>query len=146
MVPGVIRLDGRRRFRKERLGCRHPQHCRFEKDERLNTVRVIESQLQGDCTAAGVPNHVRPTDTEVIKQPCRITRMIGNADSAGGVRAACHAPLVVPNQPVPINEFRLGEQWHVASGDVRTAYEQHGIARTLDLVFQRDVAEVSLFP
>jgi hypothetical protein len=68
--------------------------------------------------------------------------MVDNADRADSVRAAGHAALVVPDQPVSIGELPLGDEWRVAASHVRSACEQHGIARTLGLILQRDVAEL----
>ena len=96
---------------------------------------MVQRQLGGDRSAAGVSRDVGLADPEVVEQGRGVGRVVGDADRSWSAGAADPATLVVADQLVTVGEDRFCQQRQEAVCEHR-ADEQHRLSRTHELVLQ----------
>ena len=86
---------------------------------------------------------VRPLDAEMAHEAQAVGGLAGNGQQAVVAAAARESAPVVADQTEPVVEGRLCRQWCERVGDVAAVDEDHGVARALHFVLQRDPVDLS---
>jgi hypothetical protein len=141
VVAGAVGLQGRPRIPEEGVRAGHREQRRLQQDEGVHDLGTVERELKDDRPTVGVAGDVRAPDIQVVEQATGVRGVVCDAHRRESVGAPGPTPPVVPDHAVAVGQRRLGEEWQEAPRHSGAA-QQHGFARSDNLVFQLDAVDL----